>query len=180
MQPSGRFVAPSVVATHFHIRPGETVADYGAGTGYFVPELAAAVGREGRVYAVEIQKNLVETLGTLVRERHFDQVQVLWGDLETPQGTKIPAESVDVGIMVNILFQLEDKTGALAEIDRTLRSGARLFVIDWSESFGGLGPQPGDVVTKESARAIVESMGYVLDREFPSGDHHYGLQFRKP
>jgi len=174
-----RFVEPQVVASHFHIRPGEVVADYGAGTGYFIPTLARATGPSGRVYACEIQKNLVQSLGDLIRTQHLDQVQVLWGDLEVEGGTKIPQGAVEVGILVNTLFQLQDKESAVAEITRTLKPGARLYVIDWSESFGGLGPQPTDIVTQAAARALFETVGYTFERTFPAGEHHHGIMFRK-
>lgn len=178
--PTQRFVVPEVVVSHFHVREGDMLADYGAGTGYFLPALAAAVGPTGRVYAVEIQKNLVESLGALVRTKHLDQVQVLWGDLEEKNATKIPTNAVDIGILVNTLFQIEDTDGAIAEITRTLRPGGRLVVIDWSESFGGLGPQPSAIVSETAARALFESAGYTLETTFPAGGHHYGIIFRRP
>jgi len=176
----GRFVVPQVVASHFHIREGDTVVDLGAGSGYFLPVLVERVGATGTVLACEIQKTLVEKLGNLARQNGWSTVQPIWSDLEEVEGTKIPSDSVDVALMVNTFFQLEDKPTALAEVERILRPGGKFFVIDWSESFGGLGPQPGDVVSAETAEALVETAGFVLDRSFDAGDHHYGLAFRKP
>ena len=59
-EPTTRFVIPSVVSSHFHIRDGDIVADFGAGVGNFIPELSKRAGPDGRVYACEIQKNLIE------------------------------------------------------------------------------------------------------------------------
>lgn len=95
MEQNQRFVIPEVVMSHFHIREGDTVADYGAGSGYFVPALAAAVGAGGKVYAVEIQKNLIETIGAMVKSKGLAQVQILWGDIEEEGATKIPESSID-------------------------------------------------------------------------------------
>jgi len=173
-----RFVVPEVVASHFHLLEGDTVADFGAGGGYFIPTLAAAVGTSGLVYAVEVQKNLAEAIGELIRQKHLENVQIIWGDLEERDGTKIKTDSLDVGILVNTFFQLTDKPAAIAEITRTLRPGGRLFIIDWSESFGGLGPQPGDVVTERDVRALFETAGYTYEMSFPAGSHHYGLLLR--
>ncbi len=174
-----KFVHPDTVVSHFHLREGEKVADFGAGSGYFISNLASAVGASGVVYACEIQKNLVEAIGNLARTKHLDQVQVLWCDLEEVNGIKIESETLDAGILVNTLFQLDEKSTAIQEIMRTLRSGGRFFLIDWSESFGGLGPQPVDIVDSASARALCESNGLVFDREYDAGEHHYGLAFRK-
>ena len=54
-----------------------------------------------------------------------------------------------------------------------------LHVIDWSESFGGLGPQPSDVLTKEAAVNLLESHHFMFEREYPAGEHHYGFTVRK-
>lgn len=175
----GRFVIPNVVATHFLIREGDMVADYGAGSGFFLKVLSEAVGATGRVYAVEIQKQLVEKLGEVARLQGLSNVQPLWCDLEEANGIKIGNGELDVAIVVNTLFMIEDKPTSIKEMGRTLRSGGKFFVVDWSESFGGLGPHPEQVVTSSMATNLFESNGFVLDREFPAGDHHYGLAFRK-
>lgn len=177
--PLGRFVTPEVVTTHFHLREGDVVADYGAGSGYYIDVLARAVGPAGRVYACEIQRELLEKLTQLAQSKGHGNVDPLWGDLEELGGTKIPDGAVTVGILINTLFQLEQKTIALEEIQRTLASGAKLIVVDWSESFGGLGPQPTQVVSESEARALIEAAGFVFERSFDAGDHHYGLAFRK-
>lgn len=176
---TGRFVIPEKAATHFHLREGDKVADFGAGSGYFTKILSKLVGEEGRVYACEIQKNLVESIGDLARRENLNNVSVVWCDMETQNGTKIEDKVLDAAIVVNTLFQIEDKDVAVDEITRTLRSGGKLFVIDWSESFGGLGPQPDAVISENDTRALFEQHGFVYERSFDTGDHHYGIAFRK-
>lgn len=178
-QVGGRFVAPDIVATHFHLHAGDTVADFGAGSGFFVPALAAAVGEEGQVYACEIQKPLVEKIGDTARAQALSAVHPLWCDIEESGGIKIADNELDAAILVNTLFQVEDIETALAEMIRTLRSGGKFFIVDWSESFAGMGPQPDQVVRKADVTALCESLGLILEREFPAGEHHYGLAFRK-
>lgn len=174
-----RFVIPHIVTSQFHLREGDVVGDFGAGSGFFVPTLAAAVKGSGKVYACEIKKPLVEKIGELARSQGLQNIYPLWCDLEEPNGIKIPTGHLDAGIIVNTLFQIEDKDIAVAEMARTLRSGGKLFVIDWTESFGGLGPQPDHVISAAEATELCESHGFVLEREFPAGEHHYGLAFRK-
>lgn len=175
----GQFVVPEIVATHFHLKEGDRVADFGAGAGFFIKPLAKAVGNTGKVYACDIQKVLVEKLGDFARLNGLSTVHPLWCDLEEVGGIKLPNNVLDAGFLINTLFQFEHKEVALSEIRRVLRPGAALFVIDWSESFGGLGPQPQAVVGKDDAVALLESKEFILDREFPAGEHHYGLVFRK-
>lgn len=172
-------LSPATVVSHFHIREGDSVADYGAGSGYFIEVLARKVGQQGRVYACEIQKELVEKIGTLARSKGLSVVNALWCDLEQERGLKIADGVLDVGIMVNTLFQLEERVVALKEVFRTLRSGGKFFIVDWSESFSGLGPQPNQVVSEQEAHALAEENGFVYEHTFDAGNHHYGLAFRK-
>lgn len=175
----GRFVIPDVVASHFHLREGDLVADFGAGSGFFLRTLSKAVGSNGRVTACEIQKVLVEKLSEQARLWGLGNVHTLWCDLEEPNGIKIGTGELDAAILVNTLFLIEDKVTAIKEMGRTVRSGGKFFIIDWTESFGGIGPAPDHVITATDAIHLMEANGFVLDREYPAGDHHYGLAFRK-
>jgi ubiquinone/menaquinone biosynthesis C-methylase UbiE len=174
-----RFVDPAVIVSHFHIREGDTVADFGAGSGFYVELLAKKVGGQGRVYACEIQKELVEKIGTIARQKGLFSVHPLWCDLEQVKGVKIADGTLDVAVMINTLFQCEDKVTVLSEVARTLRSGGKFFIVDWSDSFGGLGPQPTEVLMPLQAQALAEENGFVYERSFDAGDHHYGLGFRR-
>jgi ubiquinone/menaquinone biosynthesis C-methylase UbiE len=173
------FVVPEVAVSHFHIKAGDTVADFGAGSGHFLRALSERVGSEGRVYACEIQKGLVEKVSDLARKEGLLNIHPLWCDLEEPNGIKIKDSSVDVGVLVNTLFQLEDRDAGTKETIRTIRQGGRLVVIDWTDSAGGLGPAQGHVISLHEATSLLEAQGLVLEQEFPTGSHHYGVSFRK-
>lgn len=176
---TGKFVEPNVVVSHFHLHEGDEVADFGAGSGHFMKPLADAVGKSGKVYMTDIQKNLVDALGIRARELRLSNIRPLWCDLEAPQGTKLKDGLLDAGVLSNTLFQFVQKEHALTEIARVLRKGAKLFVVDWSDSFGGLGPRPASVVPEINAKMLIEKCGFVFERSFTAGDHHYGLAFRK-
>lgn len=175
----GRFVIPELVISHFHLREGDVIADFGAGSGFFVKDLSAIVLDTGKVYACEIQKQLVDALGDAARTLGLTNVFPQWCDLEEINGIKIEDGELDAAVLANTLFMVEDKETAIIEMARTVRQGGKFFVVDWSESFGGLGPQPGHVVSAAEATALFEKNGFILEREFPAGDHHYGLAFRK-
>lgn len=175
----GQFIDPSTVVIHFHLREGDRVADFGAGSGSYLAALSRAVGASGRVYACEIQKGLVEKLGTLIREKHLMNVEPLWCDLEAPQGTHLADGILDGGLLSNTLFQLENRQAAITEIARVVRLGGKAFVIDWSDSFGGMGPAPSAVVHEDEARSLFEAHGFTFERSLPAGEHHYGFVMRK-
>lgn len=177
--PAGKFIDPSIVVSHFHLRADDVVADFGAGSGHYMKPLALAVGDRGKVYLCEIQKNLVDALGVRAHELRLRNVHPVWCDLEAPRGTALSDNLLDAGLLSNVLFQCADKAKALHEIARVLRKGAKLFVIDWTDSFGGLGPQPGHVITESAATTLLTQAGFTCERTFPAGEHHYGIACRK-
>lgn len=173
------FVTPEAVATHFHIRPGDRVADMGAGAGHFSKVMAPMVGKDGKVFAIEIQRSLAESIADIARTAHLPQLEVIWGDLEALGGTKLPDGTIDIALFANVVSMLENKAVALQECARILRSGGKVVVIDWTDSFGGLGPAPHMVVTESALKELFVANGYTFEASFPAGDHHYGLSFRK-
>jgi ubiquinone/menaquinone biosynthesis C-methylase UbiE len=175
----GRFVEPSAAVTHFHLKPGDSVADFGAGSGHYMKPLSDAVGTSGKVYLCEIQKNLVDALTVRAHELRLANIHPVWCDLEAENSMKLKDASLDAGLLSNTLFQLTDKPKALKEIARVIRKGGKLFVIDWTDSFGGLGPHPKDVIREADAAALLSAAGFTVERTFPAGDHHYGLACRR-
>jgi ubiquinone/menaquinone biosynthesis C-methylase UbiE len=174
------FSEPSKIVDEFGIREGLTVVDLGAGTGFYTIAAAKAVGEHGKVYAVDIQQELLSRIKTVTVDARLHNVHVVHGDVEHPHGTRLADNIADVGIAANVVFQLEHKDNFVKEALRILKSGARLLFVDWSDSFGGMGPQPESVVTREAARELFEKNGFAFASSIRAGDHHYALIFRKP
>lgn len=172
------FIKPEESIKHLGLSAGKAVADIGAGTGHFTFLMSRLVGPEGSVYAVDIQKNLLERIQKEAEEKNIRNVHILWGDAENIGGTKLKAAAVDAVLVSNVLFQTESKSGLVAEIKRILKKNGKVMIIDWSESFGGLGPDSLHVVSSETARTLFENNGFVLEKSFEAGAHHYGLLFR--
>lgn len=174
------FTNPEKNVVELGVFDGTRVADLGAGTGAYIEPLARRVGNQGRVYAVEVQKDFLTNIKDLAASQGFKNVEVIWGDIERVGGTKIKDASVDSAVLSNVLFQAEDKEGLFLEALRILKHGGKLLIVDWQESFGGLGPARDAVVTKDKARALFERAGFVLKKEFDAGEHHYGFIVAKP
>jgi len=177
------FVNPEeVVKKHFNLQPGMVVADFGAGSGYYTLASARIVGESdsGVVYAVDIQKDLLEKIKSRAEEEGLKNVEIVWADLDKPEGSRIAADSLDFVVISNILFQTENKRAVAREAFHVLKSGGIAGVIDWSESFGGLGPRPEDVVGKQDCEKLFLEAGFTMEKEFEAGEHHYGFLFKKP
>ncbi len=160
------------------LQGGMKIADFGAGSGAYTLAAARTVGAHGKVYAVEVQKDLLTRIKNTATQEHLDNVEIIWGDFELPHGSRIADCLVDVVIISNALFQLENKSGALHEARRILKPAGKLAIIDWSESYSGMGPMKSDVVQKEAALELARMAGFTLMTEFAAGAHHYGLLLR--
>jgi len=174
------FMDPKQNIEQFALNKGMFVADLGAGSGFYTIEAARSVGSEGKVYAVDVQKELLDKIKTSANNEKLFNIEIVWGDIEKLGGTKLADMSVDAVIISNILFQIEDKETFVSEIKRILRPNGRLLVVDWSDSFGGVGPSPMNVFTGKNTLNLFENKGFVVDKQIDAGDNHYGIIFRKP
>ncbi len=172
------FSDPKSVVAQFRLPAGVAVADFGTGSGAYALALARAVGPEGKVYAIDIQKLLLSRLAREAKENDFHNiVEIIWGDLEQAHGSTLVDASVDFVVIANLLFQTPAKYVLVKEAKRILKSGGRVALVDWVDSFGGLGPKPADVLLPADAKKIFAEVGLNYQSEFPAGDHHYGLMF---
>ncbi|MFA6301171.1 MAG: class I SAM-dependent methyltransferase [Candidatus Paceibacterota bacterium] len=159
----------------FELKENDIVADLGAGTGFYSIAAGKIAGR-GKVYAVEVQKDFLETIKNKIKEAHLSNVEIIWGNVEKIRGTKIGDAIVSAVIASNILFQVEDKENFILEVKRILKPKGRVLLIDWSESSVMSG---ANIVSKEKAKVMFEKEGFVLEREINVGDYHYGMIFVK-
>ena len=174
------FSDPEKSIEQFGLGKGNYVADFGAGYGYFSFAAAEAVGETGKVYAIDVQKDLLTRLkNEALNVRHLSNIEIIWADLDHVGGTKLREGSIDAVIMSNVLFQLPQKDNACMEILRILKRTGRVLVIDWSNSFSGLGPQASDVYTSDQTIKLFAKHGLVVDKEIDAGANHYGIIFRK-
>lgn len=174
------FADPKNNLAQLGLSPGMVVADFGAGTGAYALAAARAVAPDGKVYAIDIQKDLLTKLEREAAAAHLANLGFLWGDLETVGGSKLPDNKIDLVIISNLLFQLAGVYPAVLEAKRVLKVDGRVAVVDWSGSHGGLGPQPDNVLSPEAVQKIFTEAGFELQRAFSAGDQHYGLMFKLP
>lgn len=173
------FSDPKHNIEQFMIGEGTKVADFGAGSGHYTIEAAKAVGDSGFVYAVEIQRDLLDRVKNLAREKNLHNVEVLWGDLEKIGGSGLGDSSVNSVIVSNILFQIENKEDFIKEAARVLKPGGKLLLVDWTDSFGGMGPAPEMVVSEDVVTSLFKKNGFIVDKNIYAGEHHFGKILRK-
>lgn len=156
------------------------VGDFGAGSGHYARAAAAIVGHSGRVYAIDVQEDLLRHIKPNTNDRHRSIIETVWGDIEKPLGTHLREASLDAVLLANTLFQIENRFGLLSEIKRVLKPGGILMLVDWAGSYGGMGPVPEKVVTEHEAEAFFINGGFHKVKSFRAGPHHYGVIFTAP
>ena len=173
------FTDPEKNLEQFDLQKGMRVADFGSGSGFYATTAARLVGDKGKVFAVDIQKDLLTRLKKDAAGKKLLNIEIIWGDLEKAGGAKLKDGSVDRAIISNLLFQIGEKENLVKEAARALKPNGKVLAIDWTDSFGGLGPQEKDVFGKAAAQTLFETAGFVLERTIAAGAHHYGLVFAK-
>jgi len=177
---SAHFADPRENVLALGLRDGMKVGEFGAGSGHYAIAAAAAVGHDGRVYAVDIQEDVLAHLRDSAHRAGRRNIDTIWGDVEKPGGTKLRDGILDAVVLSNTLFQLAHPAAAVAEIKRVLKPGGRLLVIDWAGAYGGLGPDPRHVVPEHKAEELFISGGFHKAKSLRAGPHHYGILFTAP
>lgn len=172
------FLEPDRIVRSFDLEKGDHAADFGAGHGYFTVPLAREVGGNGKVYAIDIQKPVLDIIRAKAKIEHLLNIEPVWADLDTPRGSKLKDDFLDFVLISNAFFQSEKKEIIIQEAYRVLHKKGRLAIIEWEE-FPNFGPPKELLVRKETAKKMAQEAGFELDREFEAGTHHYGLLFIK-
>ncbi|MBI5004982.1 MAG: methyltransferase domain-containing protein [Candidatus Lloydbacteria bacterium] len=173
------FSDPQKNVAQLDVREGDHVADFGAGSGAYAFAIARRVGSSGRVYAIDIQKELLAKLKNEARRENIFNIEIIWSDLDNEKGTALREASVDACVVSNLLFQVSSKEQVIAEVWRILKPGGKILIIDWNDSYGGLGPTNQDVFSKQSAQELLSKEGFVYEKDIDAGAYHYGMIFKK-
>lgn len=119
---------PDLVLAALELKPGMTVADIGAGTGYYSWRMAQSVGTGGTVYAVDIQPEMIKLLERQVARRGATNVKTVLGTVTDP---RLPAGTLDLVIMVDVYHEFEFPYEMVAAITRALKPGGRLVFVEF-------------------------------------------------
>ncbi len=171
----GRFVHPGRTAAIIGVKADDVIADFGAGSGHHTFHFASLLDGNGRVYAIDVQQDLLRRIKNEAQGLGLKNVEVVHGDVERPHGSRLADKVVDLVLMSNLLFQLNEKALAFNEAWRILKPAGALAIIEWSDSFGGMGPAQKHVVSKDNAILLAREHGFSVTREFQTGANHYGL-----
>lgn len=146
------------------LKPGNVVADLGAGAGAFSLPLGRAVGPAGKVYAVEIEKGLVEYIARKATDQQAGNVHAVLGRFADPA---LPAADVDVVFMHDVLHHVEDRQAYLKNAAKYLKADGRFAIVELDAQTGPHREDARLQVTKEQLTAWMAAIGFAPAEEFP-------------
>ncbi len=153
---------PDEVIHALSIKPGDHIADLGAGSGYFTFRLADAVGPTGRVYAVDIDADMNADLMKRVKAQAYQNIEVL---LAQPDDPGLPDRSINLIFSSNSYHHLENRITYFLNIRQDLHPDGRIAIIDFNgESW--LQQIIGHYTSDEVIQRELQEAGYILDQQF--------------
>jgi len=168
------------VLNQIGVSRGDFVGDLGCGSGYFTFPAALQVGSAGKVFAVDVQKHVIENIERQSRTKGLQNVYTVWTDLEIVGAAKQLANGLlDYTFLVNILFQSQKRSEIIKEAIRMTKDGGKLLVIDWLDQPTPFGPQLDLRVVATEITKLCQDLGLTLESEIKPGQYHWGLLFSK-
>jgi ubiquinone/menaquinone biosynthesis C-methylase UbiE len=160
------------------LRPGDDVADVGAGSGFMARLIAREVGPEGQVYAVDIAQETIDHIEAAAREEGISNVKGILGGERT---THLPPDSLDLVLICDTYHHFEYPTDIMASIAAALRPGGRLVVIDYERIRGVTADSRYEHLRggKGTFSDEIKDAGFDLEKELPLIPESYYLEFRK-
>lgn len=168
---------PEAVLSMLAVGRGMTVADLGAGTGYFSVRLAKAVGPEGRVLAIDVEPKLVDYMKERAAKAQLPQITPV---LAPPDDPKLPAKGVDLVLIVDTWHHIDDRLHYLAKLAAGLKAGGVVAVVDFKKGDFPVGPPDAHKLTAEAVSSEFVSAGFRLAKRSDELDYQYVLVFTPP
>jgi len=150
---------PELALNVLQIPPGAAVADIGAGSGYITERLAKRVGPNGRVFANDLQPQMLDILSRRLAARNITNVTLVQGTVDDP---KIAPASVDLALMVDVYHELSQPQAILRRLREALKPGGRLVLLEYRKEDPTIPIRFEHKMSVAEAKLEVEAEGFTL------------------
>ncbi len=159
------------------IKEGDVIADFGVGkSAYFALAASDVVGDEGQVYAVDIQKSLLEMLDRSCALHTKCNIETIWADYEGFCGVPIRPETLDYVFSIHNLWCTNDVEAMVSEAKRLLKVGGKLILIDWEmDAKNPIAPKKDLRTDKKVARRKLIDAGFRFIEDLNVNHDHWGF-----
>jgi ubiquinone/menaquinone biosynthesis C-methylase UbiE len=165
---------PAEVVGALDLKTGMAVADLGAGTGYFLRYLSAAVGETGTVFAVEVEPNLLVHIRKRCEEESTRNVVPT---LASPDNPRLPPRRVDLVLIADTYHHINDRLVYLRRLADVLTQGGRVAIVDWFKRELPEGPPPSHKLSRQHVLDEMRAADYELIEEPTFLPYQYFLIF---
>jgi ubiquinone/menaquinone biosynthesis C-methylase UbiE len=165
---------PHEVVHALSLKPGEVIADIGAGSGYFTFHLARHVGEKGRVYAVDVSSDMILHINRRIRDTRANNVVSVLADPDDPL---LPERSVNRFFICNVWHHVENQTKYLSLMKKMLQPGGEVVMIDFQKTETPVGPPLKMRIAREDLIKQMENSGFTLSKEHTFLPYQYFFVF---
>ncbi len=167
---------PEKVMATLALKPGQSVADLGSGSGYFTLRLARAVGPSGKVYGVDMSCEMLDNLAKQARTENLTNIQPLLAETHDPRR---PPASVDMIFICDTLHHIPDRASYYPLLMHALKPGGRLVNIDFHKRPLPVGPPVEMKIPKTEMVREAQAAGFHLVQQYDFLKYQYFLVFTR-
>jgi SAM-dependent methyltransferase len=167
---------PDAALDAIGIAKGSTVADIGAGAGYMTWRMAQRVGPKGKVYANDIQPQMIEILRQNMQQRKLTNYEAVLGIADDP---KLPAAALDLVLLVDVYHEFSEPQKMLRHIRESLKPDGRLVLLEYRGEDPSVPIRPEHKMTVAQVKTELEPEGFGLDKVLESLPRQHILIFKK-
>jgi ubiquinone/menaquinone biosynthesis C-methylase UbiE len=168
-----------------NLKDNAHVADFGCGVGENAKILAANLPK-GKVFAVDVHKDLVEHLELdiekdrkKVEKSEIQNIVPVWGNIEELDGTRLRDESIDAIVISSTFFMLVHKKTCILEMKRVLKRGGKILFVDWHKEMGQSQIHKKNVLNENEIEALFTEADMKVFPVIHKDDHHFVLIIQK-
>jgi ubiquinone/menaquinone biosynthesis C-methylase UbiE len=168
--------APEEALDAIGVSKGATVADIGAGVGYFTWRLAARVGPAGKVYAVDVQPGMLRQLRQNMAERKLTNYEAVLGAEDDP---RLPAAGIDLALLVDVYHEFSQPRKMLQKIRAALKPEGRMVLLEYRKEDPNVPIRPEHKMSVAEVKAEIEPEGFRLEKTLEILPRQHILIFRR-
>lgn len=166
----------SLVLSNIGLKPGMTVCDMGCGNGFYTLEMAKMVGKEGTVYAVDIQPPMLRMLRTRAKKAKLTNIKPVLGTYIDP---KLPPDSCDLIFCVDVYHEFSHPEHMLAHMRKALKKDGQLLLVEFRAEDASVPIKPEHKMTRDQVFKEMNANGFKFEKEFTKLPWQHMLFFAK-
>lgn len=173
-----KFINPQNVVAQMGLKNGQTVADFGSGSGFFAVGAAQMVGNTGKVLAVDVQQAKLTAVSSAAGQQGYKNIQLVQADLDKPI-TNIGVASCDAVIMASVLHEVKNRPELLKNAYKVLKTGGLVLAVEWKAEHTIFGPALDQRIPEHELEHELTMIGLQKVKSIPADMFHYALLFKK-